>query len=94
MPDSKSYKVIIVFDDGVMGACGGIDHEGRIWLVPTWLPFPAEGYTKPERMIPLDQFRFQAFDPPATGPGEMAGANFAVNDPLPRILFFVNPRGY
>jgi hypothetical protein len=86
--DTRLHKVIVGFEDGVMGGCAGIEHEGRVWLVPNWLPFQDEGYVKPERMIRLDQFQFQTFDPPATGPGPLAGANFAVNDLLPKVLFF------
>jgi hypothetical protein len=73
--------------DGIGSTIDGIEYEGAIWLVPEWLPFPSEGYTKPTRMVRLDQFRFQRFDPPATGPGPLAGADFAVNDPLPKALF-------
>jgi len=91
MADTKLYKIIVGFEDGVMGTCAGIDHGGAVWLVPSWLPFPEEGYAKPERMIRLDQFQFQTFDPPATGPGQMAGADFAVNDSLPKVLFFGEP---
>jgi hypothetical protein len=88
MTDSKTYKVMLVFEGGAAGHCGAIDFEGAIWLVPKWLPYPSEGYTKPERMIQLDQFRHQRFDPPATGPGPFAGADFALSDPLPKLLFF------
>ena len=88
MTDSKTYKVIVVFDDGVQGTCAGIDFEGAIWLVPKWLSFPNEKYTKPERMIRLDQFQFEKFDPPVTGPGPFAGADFGVNSTLPKSLFF------
>jgi hypothetical protein len=77
----KTLKVIVGFENGVMGECGALEYEGAIWLVPKWLPFPLEGYTKPERMILLDQFRYQSFPQPAD-------ADFAINDPLPRDLFF------
>jgi hypothetical protein len=91
MADSKYYKIIFGFENGQMNACGGIEHEGKIWIVPTWLPHPDEGYAKPERMIPLNLFRFQKFDPPPTGPGEFAGADFAINDPLPKRLVHGEP---
>jgi hypothetical protein len=87
MPDTKVFKVIIGFEDGTMGDYPAYEYQDAIWLVPKWLPFPDEGYTKPERMIRLDQFHFQKFDPPATGPGPFAGADYAINDPLPRELF-------
>jgi hypothetical protein len=84
----KNIQNCSALDDGTLGTCGGIEHEGAIWLVPEWLPFPDEGYTKPKRMIRLDQFRHQKFDPPATGPAPFVGANFAINDPLPKSLFY------
>jgi hypothetical protein len=87
MADSLTFKVIVGFEDGVMAECGAVEYQGAIWLVPKWLPHHTEGYATPERMIRLDQFRHQRFDPPATGPGPFAGADFAVNDPLPKTLF-------
>jgi hypothetical protein len=69
MTDSKTYKVVLIFEDGALAPFGAIDFEGAVWIVPTWLPFPSEGYTKPERMIRLDQFQFQKFDPPAMRSG-------------------------
>lgn len=86
MTDTKLYKVIVMMENGTMATCAGIEHEGAVWLVPKWLPFPDEGYTKPERMIRLDQFRHQRLDPPATGPGPMKGADYIVNDQLPTWL--------
>src|SRR5215813_14279986 len=82
----KIYKVIVGFEGGVMGACAAVEYQGAIWLVPQWLTFPTEGYAKPERMIRLDQFQHQQFDPPATGPSPFEGADFGLIDPLPRAL--------
>jgi len=39
MADIKALKVIVGFENGEMGHCGAIEHEGAVWLVPTWLPF-------------------------------------------------------
>jgi hypothetical protein len=33
--------------------------QRAVWLVTKWLPFHAEGYTKPKRMIRLDQFQHE-----------------------------------
>lgn len=85
MVQTKLYKVIVIVD-GILSTIAGIEYEDAIWLVPEWLPFPSEGYTKPTRMIRLDQFQFRRFDPPTTGDGPLAGADFAVNDPLPKKL--------
>jgi hypothetical protein len=81
MADVRALKVIVGFDNGEMGHCGAIEYESAVWLVPKWLPFPEQGFTKPERMIRLDQFRYQAIPQPAD-------ADFGINDPLPRDLFF------
>ena len=86
MTGTKEYKVVIGFENGAMGQCGAVEYLGAIWLVPKWLPLP-DGYARPERMIRLDQFRFQKFDPPAAAPAVFVGANFAINDALPRVLF-------
>jgi hypothetical protein len=85
--DTKALKVIVGFENGETGHCGAIEHEGAVWLVPKWLPFPDEGYTKPERMIRLDQFRHQAIPQPAE-------ADYGVNEPMPKSLFFgeLSPR--
>ena len=58
--------------------CAAIEHEGRIWLVPSWLP--GEGYTRPERMIPLDQFPHQVIE---TAKGDL---DVMINSPVPRAL--------
>jgi hypothetical protein len=87
MADTKLFKVIVAFEDGVMCSCDAVEYEGAAWLVPKWLPYPNEGYAKPERMIRLDQFQYQRLDPPAAGPGPFARADFLVTDPLPKTLF-------
>src|SRR5262249_34832124 len=87
MPDTQVFKVLFIFEeDGVMGDCPAYEYEGAIWLVPNWIPFPDKGYAKPERMIRLDQFQFQKHDPPLTGSGRLDGADFSINDPLPKAL--------
>jgi hypothetical protein len=85
---SRLFKVVFGFKDGVMAHCPAVEFQGAIWLVPKWLPFPNEGYAKPERMIRLDQFQYQKFDPPPPpGSSLFAGADFGINDQLPRALF-------
>jgi len=87
MADTRMFKVIVILDDGVSGPCSAVEYQGAIWLVPKWLPCPDEGYAKPERMIRLDQFRYQRLDPPVVGEGPLAGADFVINDSIPRELF-------
>jgi hypothetical protein len=86
MADTRVYKVLFSVAEGI-NACGAVEYEGAIWLVPRWLPVPDEGYSKPERMIRLDQFRYERIDPPSTGPDPLGGVDFAVHDPLPKELF-------
>jgi hypothetical protein len=83
MADTKALKVIVGFDDGQMGHCAAIENDGAVWLVPKWLPFPEQGYTMPERMIRLDQFRYQAIEQPAS-------ADYGINDPLPKYCFLAS----
>jgi hypothetical protein len=80
MADSATFKVLLGFEDGVTTDCAAIEYQGAIWLVPKWMPFPGEGYAKPERTIRLDQFRYQAIPQPAE-------ADFGISEPLPRSLF-------
>ena len=87
MADSKSFKVMFGFEDGVLSDCEAVEYQGAVWLVPKWLAFPDKGYTKPERMIRLDQFQHQRFDPLAVGPPPFDGADFGINGPLPGALF-------
>ena len=87
MSDARLFKVIVILEDGVSGPCAAVEYGGAIWLVPNWLPSPDEGYAKPERMIRLDQFAHQRVDPPVVGEGPLAGADFVINEPIPRALF-------
>jgi hypothetical protein len=86
MADSKTYRVMLGFENGEMTHCAAVDYQGAVWLVPKWIPFPDEGYAKPERMIRLDQFRHQRFVPPGAGAPPLGGADFGINEPLPRAL--------
>ena len=83
MPHTPLFKVVFGLPDGRMTHCPAVQYEGQIWLVPKWLPFPDEGYMKPERMIQLAQFRHLKFDPPAKGNPIFDGANFGISDPVP-----------
>jgi len=87
MTDTRVFKVFFMFDAGDAATCSAIEYKGAIWLVTKWLPFHAEGYTKPERMIRLDQFQHERFDPPATNPGPLQGTDFGIRDPVPKALF-------
>jgi hypothetical protein len=86
MSDTQ-FKVIVILEDGVSGPCSAVEYQDAIWLVPKWLPCSDAEYAKPERMIRLDQFRYQRIDPPVAGEGPLAEADFVIDDPIPRALF-------
>lgn len=46
-------RAMFVANDGVYHI-DVIDHAGEFWLVPEWLDNPAEGWSKPARIIRLN----------------------------------------
>ena len=77
--DSRTIKVNLPIEgDAAFYQCSAIEHEGEVWLVPNWIPLPSKGYTAPERMIPLRQFRHQLF--------ENRYGDLLLNIELPRAL--------
>jgi hypothetical protein len=79
----KTFKVIVQMeDDGSLGQCEAIEHDGRVWLVPYWLESPTRAETKPSRIIPLDILQHQKLSA-----GNPYSADFILNDPMPRNLF-------
>jgi hypothetical protein len=98
MSDTRLYKAIVGFENGSFAACNVVEYQGATWLVPKWLPSLDGSVSTPERMIRLDQFRYQRFEP-ASGPGQFAGcmheiacrlggADVFLNDPVPRSLLY------
>jgi|SRR5271154_3435654 len=56
----KIYKIMVPFSDcGEIPICDGIEHEGGIWLVPTWLDNPATGMRTPIRIVRVDKLPLQ-----------------------------------
>lgn len=50
----SAFKVMVTFSDcGEMSICDGIEHKGKIWLVPHWLDCPATQERKPVRIVHL-----------------------------------------
>jgi hypothetical protein len=41
-------------EDGAVFKCDTIEHGGKLWLVPEWLPGPTKNTRCPARMICLD----------------------------------------
>lgn len=52
-------KCMAGLGDGYVVTCDGIAHEGKLWLVPSWLEHPTEPIAIPERIIRFDNFPYQ-----------------------------------
>ena len=77
--NSRTINVTLHIEgDAALYQCSAIEHEGEVWLVPNWIPSPAEGYAIPERMIPLRRFRHQMF--------ENRSGDLLINIPVPRAV--------
>ena len=74
----RSEKAIVQSeDDGSLFEIDLIEHDNELWLVPHWYDVPAQGVTKPARIIRLKSLRYQ---PPA-------GDNrYLVNTSIPTAL--------
>lgn len=75
----RSEKAIVQSeDDGSFHELDLIEHDNELWLVPHWYDVPAQGVTKPNRLIRLKSLRYQA----------SAGADnrYIVNTPIATAL--------
>ena len=63
----KVLTLLVGLDDGVVQAYFGIEHESKLWLVPSWLIETATQEATPERMIRVDSLNPQ---PQKCSPGE------------------------
>ena len=52
-------KCLVGLSDGMVITIDGIEHEGKLWLVPGWLEHPKEPHAIPERIIRFDCFPHQ-----------------------------------
>ena len=74
----RSEKAIVQSeDDGLFYELDIIEHDNELWLVPHWYDVPAQGVTKPTRLIRLKSLRYQ---PPA------GDRRYVVNTPIPTAL--------
>jgi hypothetical protein len=64
--------------DGKILKMDTIEHEGRMWLVTSWLVPRTGGLSKPERLICLDTLPHQK--------ASMNGLDFVLNNPLPKAV--------
>ena len=48
------FKVLVTYSDiGQIDKADAIKYQGKIWLVPHWLEYPALGVKKPVRIVHL-----------------------------------------
>ena len=80
----RRFSVLVsAMQDGSISKCDGLEHEGKLWLVPQWHDVPAQGVTKPARLIRFDSLKHQHT------PGSQYGVEYVVNYPIPTQLFDV-----
>jgi len=63
---TESSKILFLrvgYDDGTLAPHFGIVHEGKLWLVTTWLIDRTTQLAVPERMIRVDTYRASRDDP-------------------------------
>jgi len=75
--------LVIGLEDGTVSQCDGCEHEGKLWLVPRWLDAPAQGVTKPARLVRFDSVPHQHT------PNAPNGFEYVINYPMPKHLFEV-----
>lgn len=81
----KMLKVKVAVGSIITDA-DGIEHEGKLWLVPFWLDMPAAGVSMPNRIIRFDNL------PHADVRGSNLG-DYVLNNPIPKELFdFQTPK--
>ena len=73
----REKAVVMSEDDGSTYEIDIIEHDNELWLVPHWYDVPAQGVTKPARLIRLKSLRYQ---PPVGNRG------YVVNTPIPTAL--------
>jgi hypothetical protein len=82
VPAVKIYKTLVALanEGGDIFTADTIKHEGKMWLVPTWLENPTEGYKIPERIVCLDTLQHQRTPE--------AQEDFCINVPIPRTVLY------
>lgn len=67
-------------DSGEIFQIDVIEHDNKLWLVPQWYDVPAQGVSKPARIIRMDTLRHQKI-----APGGLHG-DYILNVPIPTAL--------
>jgi hypothetical protein len=76
----KIFKAMVVSADGPLYQIDVIEHDKKLWLVPQWLDSPAEGVSRPARIIRMDTLPHQK-----NLPGSPYG-DYVLNEPVPTEL--------
>jgi hypothetical protein len=77
MIGGKVFKTVVAEKDGgSIRECDTIEHEGRLWLVPSWIDNRQAGYSSPAQIVGPAAHRFQAM-----GPGR-----YLLDGPVPRAV--------
>ena len=50
----ETQTILVLRDDGELFVADAIDYEGKLWLVPEWIPGPELRCERPTRLICLD----------------------------------------
>jgi len=81
--DMEILKTIVSFiEGGALHEADTIRYEGGLWIVLTWSKSQTEELVMPTRIIRIDTLRHQTMVA-----GNHYGADFVLNEPLPKGLF-------
>ena len=74
--------IALADEDGSIFMADVIRHGGKLWIVPTWIETPSEGYKTPERIVCLDSLQHQQA---TRGTSQV---DLFVSDPIPRAVLY------
>ena len=78
----KILKVLVIgIENGTISKCDAIEYDNKLWLVPKWIDSPAQGVTRPSRLVRFDTMRHQVTPNSQT--------DYVLNDPMPAELFAI-----
>jgi hypothetical protein len=77
----RQFKALLIGAAGTVAKMDGIEHEGKLWLVPHWLDTAAEGVTRPARLVRFDMLPHQHT------PNSAYQADYVINYLIPKELF-------
>lgn len=80
--EEKAVRVLkgLLMNETGLQTVDAIEVDGEIWLVPSWLEAPSEGWKKPARIICLSTIKHQRYPPDA------AGREFLLTYPIPKSV--------